>query len=388
MNAWRVLGGACLVLASAAHSTTPEQEVDFAARDAERVLNRAVIPGDAYGANEVLQTVVKRLISAAPDPTLADCRAQLMKGERPAVFALPNCRVYVTTALFMTLENEAQLATLLAREVAHVQLHSAAKQRVLMAKRENDAKSFLFVLAALSGSGNATPSYGANAPTVSDATGDLIWRVSVGGYAAELETTADGAGAARFRAAGYSPADAIRALELLSEEAPKDCGCSVPLLANTNYLDARLASLRKYTAAPSDVAMAPSAEYAAHTARLRLEQVHVLINAGKYDDASRVLAEQVVAQGENGQTYFLAGEMARRQGSATRADALEAYQKGAKFADAPPALFLNLGLMAHEDGQHEVAALAFQEYLRLNPNAVEASLIRQILGQPTPSPEN
>jgi Zn-dependent protease with chaperone function len=369
-----------------AQSATPEQELDFAARDAERVLNRAALPGGAYGANEVLQTVVGRLTAAAPDPALTDCRAQLMKGGRPSAFALPNCRVYVTTALFMKLENEAQLAALLARELAHVQLHSAVRQRVMLAKRENDAKSFLVVLAAIGGTTYSGGSAASNSPTVSDATGDLIWRVSVGGYSNELETAADAAGMARFKAAGYAPADAIRALELLSEAAPKDCGCSVPLLASTNHLAARTAALRQITSISSGGASAPSAEYAARAVRLRIEQVQVLISAGDYQDANRVLAEQVAASGESGVTYFLAGEIARRQGAGSRDAAREAYVKGAGFADAPAQLFLNSGLMAREDGQHEVAALAFKEFLRLDPDAVEAALIRDLLAQPPPTP--
>lgn len=370
-----------------AQSATPEQELDFAARDAERVLNRAVLPGDAYGANEVLQTAVNRLTAAAPDSALTDCRAQLMKGGRPSAFALPNCRVYVTTALFMKLENDAQLAALLARELAHVQLHSAVRQRVMLAKRENDAKSFLVVLAAIGGTAYSGGSTAGNSPTVTDATGDLIWRVSVGGYSNELETAADAAGMARFKAAGYAPADAIRALELLSGAAPKDCGCSVPLLSSTKHIATRIAALRPVASVSSVGATAPSAEYATRAARLRVEQVQVLINAGEYQDANRELAEHVAAVGENGITYFLAGEIARRQGAGSRDAAREAYVKGAGYADAPAQLFLNVGLMAREDGQHEVAALAFKEFLKLEPNAVEAGLIRDLLAQPPPTPE-
>lgn len=387
MKRWRVLTGACLALASVAQSATPEQEIAFAARDAERILNRAALPGDAHGANEVLQAVVNRLTAAAPDSALTDCRAQLMKGGRPSAFALPNCSVYVTTALFMKLENEAQLAALLARELAHVQLHSAVRQRVLLAKRETDAKSFLVVLAAIGGTTYSGSSAGSNAPTVTDATGDLVWRVSVGGYSKELETAADAAGMSRFKAAGYAPGDAIRALELLSAAAPKDCGCSVPLLSSTNHLAARIVALRQAAPASSEGTTGPSEEYAARAARLRLEQVRVHIDAGQYADASLVLTEHVAAQGENGTTHFLAGEVARLNGSGFRAAALNAYEQGATFADAPAKLFLNQALMLREDGEHERAAHAFRRYLELEPNAIEAALIRDYLQRTPPMPE-
>ena len=328
MRRWRGLAGACLAFASAAQSLTPEQEIEFAARDSERVLNRAVLSGDAYGANAVLQAVVDRLTAAAPHTALSNCRVQLMKGVRPSAFALPNCRVYVSTALFMTLENEAQLAALLARELAHVQLQSAVKQRVMMAKRENDAKAFYVVLAALAGTAynGSIPN---NTPTVSDATGDLIWRVSVGGYLPELESAADAAGVARFREAGFAPADAQRALTLLTETLPKDCGCSLPLLASPRYLEARTAALRQLTPGAPAAETAPDVEYAARAARLRLEQAQLLIDAGEFQDASHLLLAHIDAHGENGVTHFLAGEMLRRQGVGSRSAALQAYEKGA-----------------------------------------------------------
>ena len=151
MKAARRLAWGWLVAASLAQGATPEQELDFAARDAERVLSRLVLPGDQHGANDRLQAMLNRLIAAAPDPALADCRVQLMKGGRPSAFALPNCRLYVSTALFMKLENDEQLATLLARELAHVQLHSAVKQRVAIAKNENSLKVFAVWQRALRG---------------------------------------------------------------------------------------------------------------------------------------------------------------------------------------------------------------------------------------------
>lgn len=384
MNVARRLAWGWLAATSLAQAATPEQELDFAARDAERVLNRLVLPGDQHGANDKLQAILNRLIAAAPDSALADCRVQLMKGGRPSAFALPNCRLYVSTALFMRLENDAQLATLLARELGHVQLHSAVKQRVAIAKAENSLK-VLAVLTAAAG-GIAAGGSGDNAnPTVSNATNDLIWRVSVSGYSRELEVAADRAGIWRFQTAGFAAADAMRALELLIESAPKNPGCSVPLLSCTQFLSTRIASLGELTRATSATAATADPEYTALAARLRVEQVRVHIDAREYVDASRVLAEQVAAQGENGITLFLAGELARLQGG-SRTAALIAYEQGATFADAPAKLFLSQGLMLRENQEHERARQALQRYLELAPDAVEAPLVRDYLDQHPPTP--
>jgi regulator of sirC expression with transglutaminase-like and TPR domain len=81
-------------------------------------------------------------------------------------------------------------------------------------------------------------------------------------------------------------------------------------------------------------------------------------------------------------THFLAGELDRRNGAGSRESALAAYEAGAAFPDAPAELFLNLGLIRRELGEHRLARQAFERFLELEPRSAQADLVRYYLSKP------
>jgi predicted Zn-dependent protease len=129
VSAWGRLAICCVAALPLVSLASPAEErareTEYAARDAERRFANASSGGGAGAANRYLDGVLQGLLAALPDPAYSDCRVHLIKGATASAFGLPNCRLYVTTALFIALENQAQLGALLARELAHVKYQHA-----------------------------------------------------------------------------------------------------------------------------------------------------------------------------------------------------------------------------------------------------------------------
>jgi beta-barrel assembly-enhancing protease len=366
-----------LAAAFAVSAATPEQDVEFASRDAELYFQRAGLLVDDPEASAYLQGVLQRLVDAAPDASLSDCRAFLIRGARASGFALPSCRVYLSTALFLALDNEQQLAAVMARELAHVQLHSVVNHRRALTKQLDAANFFSNMGAALGGFRG--PGAGAN---MTDAVGDLIWRVSVRGFSPEIELRADQGALARLAAAKIGGPDAIRAIERLRVPAESPTGVTgLPLLASRNVLDARVELWRRLSRSNSEGAAPPSAEHSRLASRFRVDQIRMLVESDDLLHARVLLDEQVAVGGDNGVLSHLDAELQRRGGAAPDV-MLAAYEKGAQFADAPAQLFLSQGMLLRELGHDERARQAFRRFLELAPASTEAALVKYYLDKP------
>jgi predicted Zn-dependent protease len=368
--------------AASAFAATPADEVRFAAQDAERYFERNDLLVKDEAASAYLQAVLDRLVAASPDGSLGDCRAFLIRGTHASGFALPTCRVYVSLALFMAIENEAQLASLLSREIAHVRNDSVVRNRRELDRRLNDAVFLSTFFAALGG----VPNSGVGRAPGTDAVGDLLWRISVRGFTDEIELQAERDGLARHRAAGFAKVDAVRALERLRDVAPAatdEQRKSLPLLASKPVLDARLARLRLVAGEDAGSGAPPDAAHQAIAQSLQLQQVREFLDTGDRAAARNLLDQHVSAHGDSGRSQFLIGELERRNGRASHAAAIAAYEKGATFADAPAELFLNLGMLLRESGNGDRARPALERFLELEPTSAQADLVRYILSKPS-----
>lgn len=147
-----------------------------------------------------LETLLNRLASRlAPKPTddYIRYRVHLLRDVTPNAFALPDGQVYVNTGLLAVLENEAQIAAVLAHEVTHTAGHHG-------------------ILSYRSVRRKAITSMALGPLTLG--VGDYFLARSVFGYSRELEDEADRLGARRLVQAGYDPRQVIRMLELLDDD--------------------------------------------------------------------------------------------------------------------------------------------------------------------------
>jgi beta-barrel assembly-enhancing protease len=166
-----------------------------------------------------LDGVAKPLVNAAGTPERVKWRFRVLRDPSINAFALPNGSIYVHTGMLSVLENDAQLAGVLAHEITHVTNRHTFEQY-----RSYRKKSVaLHVLAAVSayvptGSARALGSVWGSAVRAAAETASLVVALSVIGYSRELEREADEVAVDRVAAAGYDAMQIPRTFQLLEEK--------------------------------------------------------------------------------------------------------------------------------------------------------------------------
>lgn len=156
-------------------------------------------------ANEQLQSYIQQVgskIAAASDRRIAH-NFVVVDSPVPNSFALGGGHIYITAGMMRRLDNEAQLAAVLAHEVAHVAArhHLQALQRI-MGTRVLDIEKQL------------TDEF-----WVPDMVDELVSNVTYVRYNSREESEADGLGAAYMIQAGYDPWGMIELLDVLEKTA-------------------------------------------------------------------------------------------------------------------------------------------------------------------------
>jgi predicted Zn-dependent protease len=166
------------------------------------------------GLQAYIDSVGKRVLGDRPAPEKVTYRFLVLRDPTVNAFALPNGSVYIHTGLLALLVNEAQFASILGHETAHVyERHSYFENRSI---RKKIIASEIIVAAA----GAVPGGYGlASASAVIAANvSTLLLLESIFGYSRELESQADHDGLAAMTVAGYDPHAAAAAFELLDQD--------------------------------------------------------------------------------------------------------------------------------------------------------------------------
>lgn len=167
-----------------------------------------------------------------------------VRDPQPNAFALPNGSIYVTTGLLALMDNESQLAAVLAHELTHVM-----RRHTYLQNRSN-RKKFLTM--------NIIAAVGAYAPggvtgaviTIVTTVAPFIVLATMFGYARDLEREADLKGIDMMISAEYPPEEMVKALRLLSNDLE---GEQIKLFYNDHpELQERIKYLSSYLGARAD----------------------------------------------------------------------------------------------------------------------------------------
>jgi beta-barrel assembly-enhancing protease len=158
-------------------------------------------------------------------------RVAVLKQSELNAFALPSGILYLNRGLIAHLENEAQLATIVAHEVAHVILEHSLQQR--QHAEETQRWRTLFGYTGL--------------PFI----GEMVAAASLSGYSREHEREADKHAHRQLLAAGYDAHEAIKTFKLL-EYYVNQAGLKSPLFfASHPRLQDRITVLKALNTAPA-----------------------------------------------------------------------------------------------------------------------------------------
>ena len=276
----------------------------------------------------------------------------------------------VWTGLLLRCENEAQLAYILAHELAHYLRRHSVQQWQNM-HSTTTGLLFVQILTAAAGVG-----------FVGDLA-QLAGYAALFGYSRDQEREADLVGFRMMADAGYRPDQAALVWANLIAERETENGKDRTLFFATHPAEEeRVATLREQAAAlgASESKYLGDEEYFAVTARHLQTWGRDELRRRKLAQ-SRVLFARLMQRprlaGLSG--YFL-GEADRLEGTdELDAKALELFVAAANTGNAPPEVYRSLGLVHWQRGEDVAAASSFRRYLTEAPDADDHEMVQSYL---------
>ncbi len=295
-------------------------------------------------------------------------------------FAMPDGRVYVHTGLLSHLDNEAQLATILAHELAHVTRRDALRSAARPSGRAGDP---------LAG--------GLRSPTANAIVGlglTLAATAAVSGYGGDREREADREGLERLVGAGYDPREAPRAFRALLSAAGEGGPVESFFLGNVAELRersetiSRLVTTTHAAAAAEPGRVVTSGDFELRRRPVVRENAAGDIRLGRFALARRQLDRLLRETPTDPLVHLAYGELHRLQAQrAPSADArarlarqaAERYERAAALDPSLADPYRQLGFLHYDRRDAPRAKAAFERYLELNPDAPDAQRIKEYL---------
>jgi predicted Zn-dependent protease len=361
------------------------------------------------------------LLPPGPDPERVVWKFHVLRDPIPNAFALANGSIYVNTGLLALLENEAQLAGVIAHEETHVlNRHPYLENRSY--RRKSVAAN---ILAGVGAAGGEAGGIGGAAAVLMGTVAPAIVETTIYGYSRELEKEADIRAVAAVNMADYSTEEMINAFKLL--ESSHEVELSHVFYQDHPKLDDRIGYVSDAIHDTRPLTRHPMVEeerYVAATEKVSRDDIALDIRAGRertavavalrlakqnpkssedfraLGDAFRALGprtpdptpEELSSKGKKDarkmETKFTDQEyddalMATPAGQAamqaSQKKSEEAYQKAVELDPGNAAAHRGLGFLYEKQRLPAQCAGEFREYLELAPNALDQLQIRRRL---------
>ena len=343
-----------------------------------------------------------------------------LRDPQPNAFALPNGSIYVTTGLISLLDNESQLAAVLAHELTHVM------RRHTYVQNRSNRKKFLAM--------NIIAAVGAYAPggvvgaaiTIATTVAPFIVVASMFGYSRELEREADHRAIDMLISAEYAPEEAISALTLFGKDLE---GEQIKhFYSDHPELPERIKYLRSYLGERADRTTSQmelnreKAVYFRQMEPLMRHNVQLSINAARFRSAVYFAERLVEFRPDSSESVFLLAEAYRSLGPRapeltsqeltssakkdlakkrvkqtteeeeramlatpagqenwkTHGKKAEEYYLRALSLDAPvAAAHRGLGMLYERQGRTGEALIQYEKYIALAPGAIDRERIQK-----------
>ena len=296
-------------------------------------------------------------------------------------FAFPNGRIYIHAGMLAAIENEAQLAALLAHETTHVLNRHALKQFRSLTNKSAFFATFQVPLAVVGGE-------------LGSILAQLSVISSVYGYSQELESEADSGGFAMMTEKGYDVYEAPKLFEHL-EEFIKDEDVKEPFFFSTHPgVAARIQNLNHFIeknhVAAGGGKKVGAEIYQSHARDLVLKDINFCLAQGMFKTAERILDRYVKLYPDNASGYFYKGELYRQRQDKAKGKkerdksgdypiAIEAYDQAILHDPALAQAYQAKGRVLQRLQKIDEAKSALRKYLELSPQAEDREYIQQFL---------
>jgi predicted Zn-dependent protease len=371
--------------------------------------------------NAYLQRVGESLLPRGLNLEHVLWRFRVLRDPVPNAFALPNGSVYVNTGLLALLDNESQLAAILAHEMTHV-----LKRHTYLQNRSNRKKILAMNIINAIGVWNPVGGVAGLAIGIIAAVSPIILVSTIFGYSRDLEREADLNGVDLMMAAEYPPEEMVKALKLLTNDIE---GEQLKLFYNDHpqlreriaYVSSHLGSKAEKITAASELKREKSA-YLAKVEPVAQHDVQLAINAARFRTAiflgrkfldfhpdssegtfwlaeayrtlgprSAELSEQDLTNSakkdaakkrarrtpEEEERDLMATPAGQQNWKANQTKSEELYLKSLKLAQPIPATHRGLGMLYEKTDRRKEAIDEYQKYLELSPDALDRARIQR-----------
>lgn len=271
-------------------------------------------------------------------------------------FALPNGSIYFNIGLLARIENEAQLAAVLAHEAAHFIEKHSFRQRV----SAKNASAF-----AVSGIPFAS----------------LAAVSSISGFSKDLEREADLKGHERLTKASYNPHEAHKVFEILAKEV-KALGIEEPYFFSSHpQLVERIETFKELAAKQKNGGRTGAEEYNRVMEPLRLEALRKDVGQDRYKSVILVMEDNNMRRYYPAAGYYYLGEAYTRRDEKNDSNkALRAFQTAEKLSPNFAPTYKSLGMHYMKIGNKSRARQYFEKYLGLaSKDAGDRAYVQQYL---------
>jgi predicted Zn-dependent protease len=316
--------------------------------------------------DEELHTYLNQVVrNLRPDNLPADMtfRVLVIRDSFLNAFAFPNGTIYLNTGFLARMENEAQLAALLAHEMAHcTQRHSL---RVLRSIRES-SKFIGSLQQSLAG---------------------VAMAATATGIRRDFEIEADIVGLDYMVAADYDPYEALRLLKHLKASIEME-KINEPYFFGTHpRVQARINEVQRLleTSYSDQHGGIKNTEiFFSKVNPVLLENACLDLRSGRFGLAQRGLEKYLQRVQNNARAYYLMGETFRQRGRrGDNAKALSYYRRATLTDPDYPEPRKAIGLIHYKKGHKALAKQFFESCLRLAPDSPDKAYIQSYIKECT-----
>jgi predicted Zn-dependent protease len=319
-----------------------------------------------------LESYVSGVVCRVAGDHCGDLRVYLIEAPFFNASMAPNGMMQVWTGALLRMENEAQLAAVVAHEAGHfIERHTLENFRRL--KNNLAAATFFGMGIAVVGGGPT-----ANLPA-------LIALADLMSFGRDQERHADAIGLELMAKAGYAPGQVARVWknEIAERDADPDNEEHDPFLRTHPGAEERMNTLTESAKLLEKPDQRVGAEdYQAHLRPFRESFLEDELQRRQPERTLHLLERLRKAGPEMAELGHYAGETLRlRDAEGDAIEARAAYNDAIRIDPAYAKAWRGLGMLERGSGHDGAARAAFQKYLELNPEAPDAAFLQSYLTQ-------
>jgi len=344
-----------------------EKRVWMRSREEASQLDKSGQLDESAEINEYVNAVAQRLLPGDLRANKFPLKIKVINNPLLNAFALSHGVVYVHSGILAKLENEAQLATLLAHELAHI-LHRHPVRHFRQVQNVGVSLAWISVAGARAGV------YG----NLINLLGMLGASGAISGYSKIMESEADTTGLELMVAAGYDPRQSVALFEHLGQQV-KDRKTDEPFFfgSHPRLVDRKLNFEDLLRSKYTDVTGFIGAdEYFGKMSRIVLETAGLNIAQGRWDWAKEGIDRFVAKYPNDPQGHFRLAELYRlRNGEGDWTHAEAEFRKTLELDERYALAYRGIGLLYLKRGERAKAAVELKRFLVLQPDAPDKEFI-------------